>query len=90
MFCYHWDSLSGTYAFASFRVMQAGSIATAVLLAALVGGLKLKEHRRRIGRRSEGSALNTESDERPGDARGREDVARAPRGAPFAISGRQP
>lgn len=47
LFCYHWNSAAGTYSLATFRIMQAASVVTAVLLAGLVGFLKLSERRRR-------------------------------------------
>ncbi len=57
MFCFNFDSMRGTYTFAAFRVMQAGAVVTAVLLALLVTGLKLMELKRR---RSVRAAANRE------------------------------
>lgn len=52
MFCFNFDSMRGTYTFAAFRVMQAGALVTAMLLALLVAGLKLMEFKRRRSTRA--------------------------------------
>lgn len=83
MFCFDWDSMRGTYAFAAFRVMQTGAVATAVLLAGLVGGLKVLEWRRRraIALAAEREVYRTAS-----RSQGGERVARRGR---LAFSGRE-
>jgi protein SCO1 len=50
LWCYHFDPTAGTYTMQAMRVMQLSSGVTVALLGGLIGGLMVRERRRRRGR----------------------------------------
>jgi len=69
LFCYSYDPSSNSYTVAAFRIMQAGAVASALLVGGLVVGLKLSE-RVRQGRRDTDRDVDGRSPTRGGVAAG--------------------